>query len=84
MLIGSDFYWNFFTGKTLKGKNNSIIASESKFGWVLNGTVESHTKEGGNLNSANNTVHVCNLQASPMNELETQMKKIWELEYIGI
>ena len=27
-------YWNFFTGKTLKGENNAVIASESKFEWV--------------------------------------------------
>ena len=33
LLIGSDCYWKFFTGKTLKGKNNTVIASESKFEW---------------------------------------------------
>ena len=30
ILIGSDCYWKFFMGKTLKGKNNTVIASESK------------------------------------------------------
>ena len=45
LLIGSDCFWKFFTGKTLKGKNNTVIASESKFGWVLNETVEKKTKK---------------------------------------
>ena len=49
LLIGSDCYWKLFTGKTLKGKNNTVIASRRKFGWVLNGTVEKKTKEGRTL-----------------------------------
>ena len=44
LLIGSDSYWKSFTGETLKGKNNTVATSESKFGWVLNGTVEKKTK----------------------------------------
>ena len=74
LLIGSDCYWNFFTGKTLKGKNNTVIASESKFGWVLNGTVEKKTKEGENFTFANNIVHVCHIQVHLLNKLDSQMK----------
>ena len=41
LLIGSDCYWNLFTGKKIKSqKSNTIIANESKFGWVLYGAVE--------------------------------------------
>ena len=74
LLIGSDCYRNFFTGKTLKGKNNTVIASESKFGWVLNGTVEKKTKEGENFTFANNIVHVCHIQVHLLNKLDSQMK----------
>ena len=84
LLIGSDCYWKFFTGKTVKGKNNIVIATESKFGWVLNGTVEKKTKEGENLIFANNIFHVCHIQAHPLNELDSQTKRFSELESIGI
>ena len=84
LLIGSDCYWKLFTGKTLKGKNNTVIASGSKFGWVLNGTVEKKTKEGENFTFANNIVHVCHIQVHLLNKLDLQMKRFWELESIGI
>ena len=83
-MIASDCYWKFFTGKTLKGKNNTVIASESKFGWVLSGTVEKKTKEKENFTFANNIVHVCHVQAHPLNELDSQMKRFSKLESIGI
>ena len=47
--IGSDCYWKFFTGKTLKGKNNTVIASESKFGSVLMGLLERKLRKGRTL-----------------------------------
>ena len=84
LLIGSDCNWKIFTGKTFKGKNNTDIASESKFEWILNGTVEKKTKEGENFTFANNIVHVCHVQAHPLNELDSQMKRFWELESIEI
>ena len=84
LLIVSDCYWNFFTGKTLKGKSNIIIAIKSKFGWVLNGTAAKKTKEEENFTFASNIVHVCHIQAHPMNELNLSMKRFWEVESIGI
>ena len=80
LLIGSDYYWKLITGKTLKGKNNTVIASGCKFGWVLNGTAEKKTKEGENFTFANNIFYVCHIQAHSLNELDSQMKRFWELE----
>ena len=84
LLIGSDCYWNFFTIKTLKGESNTIIATKSKFGWVLNGTAENKIKEGENFTFANKIVHVSHIQTHPINELDLSMKRFWELESIGI
>ena len=67
-----------------KKQHNTVIPSESKFGWVLNGTVEKKTKEGKNFTFANNIVHVCHIQVHPLNELDSQMKRFWELESIAI
>ena len=50
----------------------------------LNGTFEKKTKEGKNFTFANNIVHVCHMQANPINELDSQMKRFWRLESIGI
>ena len=48
-------------GNTLKGKNNTIITSDSRFGWVLNQTVEKKTNERENSTFANSTVYVCHI-----------------------
>jgi len=37
LLIGSDFYWSFVTGKVRIGKVGEPVAIETQFGWVLNG-----------------------------------------------
>ena len=47
VLIGSDFYWEVFTGKVARGENGPI-GLEMKVAWVLSGVVgerknETHT-----------------------------------------
>ena len=39
LLIGSDFYWSMVTGNVKIGKNGEAIEVETKFGWLLNGSV---------------------------------------------
>ena len=36
LLIGSDFYWKVVTGKICR-LSESLVASETVFGWVVNG-----------------------------------------------
>lgn len=38
LLIGGDYYWNIVTGNT-KRLDNRLVAVESKFGWLIQGTV---------------------------------------------
>ena len=71
-------------GENIKRKNNTVTGSESKFGWVLNRTVEKKTKDGENFTFPNNIVHVCHMQAHFLNKLDSQMKTFWEIESIGI
>ena len=47
VLIGSDFYWEVFTGKVARGENGAV-GLNTKVGWVLSGVVgkrknETHT-----------------------------------------
>ena len=38
-LIGSEFYWSLVTGKVQMGKTREPVAIATKFGWVLNGSL---------------------------------------------
>ena len=48
------------------------------------GLLKKKTKEGEKFPFAKNIVHVCHIQAHHLNELDSQMKRFWELESIGI
>ena len=37
MLIGADYYRNFFTGEIRKGRSPGPVALNTKLGWVLSG-----------------------------------------------
>ena len=37
ILVGSNFYWSLVTGKVKMGKTREPVATETKFGWILNG-----------------------------------------------
>ena len=39
MLIGSDFYWEFVTGQTIRGQGGPVTV-ETTLGWVLSGPAE--------------------------------------------
>jgi hypothetical protein len=52
-LIGSDLYWQFITGKIIRGTGD-LVAIESKFGWILSGSVE--RSSGNVINESGNFV----------------------------
>ena len=39
LLIGSDFYWSLVTGNVKPLEKSSLIAIETKLGWVFSGPV---------------------------------------------
>ncbi len=39
ILIGSDYYWQFITGETRRGRNGGPVAVKTHLGWVLSGPV---------------------------------------------
>ena len=43
ILIGLDYYYQFMTGKIIKGKINKPVALESCFGWILSGRYKNYT-----------------------------------------
>ena len=43
ILIGLNYYYQFMTGKIIKGKINEPVALESYFGWILSGQYKNYT-----------------------------------------
>ena len=83
ILIGSDLYWEFVSGKVIRS-NTGLVAIESKFGWILSGTTEG-------LNVDTDGVSVSNLivtreigVSQPTDDLTLNLQRFWETESIGI
>ena len=83
ILIGSDHYWDFVTGETIRGEFGPT-AVRSKLGWLLSGPTN---------NSQNGTNVISNLVTSGENstngakesdEMSDMLKRLWDVESLGI
>ena len=83
LLIGSDLYWRFVTGKIVKtDKTDDLVAVETKCGWVLSGSIGN---EGGGETQSVNFVSCATIDVrmGGQNGLENELKTFWELESLG-
>ena len=85
VLIGSDNYWNFVTGETIRGDYGPTAIS-SKLVWLLSGPIN-----GAGTNSVDTfTTNLIisgefgNSSANGDDELKSTLKQFWETESIGI
>jgi hypothetical protein len=89
VLVGSDYYWNFVTGETVRG-DFGPIAVNSVFGWMLSGRAElaKFKDEGGERTSANIVISRTEDFIASDNQRDDQLIEIlgqfWETETIGI
>lgn len=81
LLIGSDVYWSFVTGKVIRGIAGPL-AIEMKVGWVLSGPVSlPHTS----VNLAVTATHSLRIDAPTTEEtLDASLNRFWDLESLGI
>lgn len=81
--MGSDFYWDIFSG-TIKRGQDGPIALESKLGRVLSGCFEAGKAGNKNIFSPKciQTQHVLKV-ATETNLIDT-VNKFWDLETLGI
>ena len=82
MLIGSDYYWELATGKTIRGEGGPV-AIHTKLGWVLSGPVESQEDASEAVSLV--TTHSLRVDCVPDTEkLDLQLRSFWELESFGV
>ena len=85
VLIGSNYYWHFLSGRCVRGETGPV-ALESILGWILSGPVHGDNEMGSTQINLAET-HVLKLDVE-RNKNETtlidQISKFWDLESIGI
>ena len=75
-LIGSDFFWNFQAGETIRGGPDEPIAVKTSLGWVLSGPL----KDKKLLSVAN----VNFLPSTEKKKVEVDVDKLWNLDTLDI
>ena len=82
VLIGSDFYYEFFTGKYKKGRSGPI-ASESCLGWVLSGPMGRKFGTVQNCSFVETHMLRCLVEDGEKDSLKEDLRKFWELDKVG-
>ena len=75
MLIGADHLWQFQNGNIVRGKPDEPVAVETKLGYVLSGPLKG---------VATGEVHVNLMMQNKNVEIENNLRKLWDLETLGI
>ena len=82
VLIGSDYYWEFATGRMSRGRSGPI-AIHTRLGWILSGPV-TFTEPGQSSISLIMT-HTLRVDANELTEtLDNTLQSFWDLESLGI
>ena len=87
LLIGSDYIWNFFDGKTIRGEESGQggpVAVSTRVGWVLSGPVENLPRE--KLSSIQfASTHVLRVDCRSTDDgLQKDLQRLWDLDSVGI
>ena len=83
ILIGSDLYWEFVSGKVIRS-NTGLVAIESKFGWILSGTTEGPNVDTDGVSVSHLIVTRDVGVSQPTDDLKLNLQRFWETESIGI
>jgi hypothetical protein len=81
LLIGSDFYWEFVTGETVRG-GEGPVAIKTTLGWVLSGPTGAAEPEKSIVSLVN--AHTLRVEGVTNRELDETLRSFWELESLGI
>ena len=79
LLIGSAFYWSLVTGNVKDLEKSSLVAIETKLGWVFSGPVD--IPHSANMNvSTTSEAHVVLMLDNKAKTNEFHLSKFWDLE----
>ncbi len=81
VLIGSDFYWKFVTGETIRGSSGPV-AIKTTLGWVLSGPARMPVQPGATATLM--TTHTLRVEGVTNKDLDATLRLFWELESLGI
>ena len=84
-----DYYFNFVTSKIKRGPPGCPVATESNFGWILNGpkwTAKEKSKFASSNIANSHTMFVDNITHKTDDELNLKgaMQRFWEVENVGL
>ncbi|GBM73328.1 hypothetical protein AVEN_258872-1 [Araneus ventricosus] len=83
VLIGSDYYWKVVTGRIRRRLTSALVACKSIFGWTVscsNATLNNITRRSANVMN----VAVDRIGVNSNQEVDSLLRKFWELRAIGI
>ena len=78
LLIGSDYYWDFVTGRVKRG-DTGPVAIHTTFGWILSGTTPTPTDV--EIPSSFLITHTFRTDAENLDET---LRAFWDLETLGL
>ena len=78
ILIGADYLWQFQNGCVIQGRPNEPVAIQTSLGWVLSGPIK------GKLSEIPTEVTQINRVDAKVNQVEGELRKLWDLETFGI
>ena len=78
LLIGSDFYWEFMTGKTIRGSEGPV-AIKTILGWVLSRPAGVPEQEKSAVNLVN--AYTLRVEGITNRELDETLRSFWELDF---
>ena len=82
-LVGSDYLWNFQEGETIRGEEeHDPVAVKTKLHWVLSGPLKGKTEVG--TVKVNLNVSRCVPHSVGGSILDGEVKRLWDLETLGI
>ena len=81
LLIGSDYIWKFQRGQTIRGEPEEPVAIETELGYVLSGPLKPCEGRGYQEYSVN---FVSQQKTDTSVSLDSEVRKLWDLESIGI
>ena len=83
ILIGSDHYWSFTTGRIIRG-DSGPVGIETDLGWVLSGPVGCPSRSPTQTSLVTHTLRIEGGPSPNTQALDESLKLFWDLESFGI